>query len=246
MSENAQGAEASRDVRLAQALVTLANRLVDDFDVGDLFDYLAHTCVDLLPGTSVGILLVDNEALNVVATTGENVQLLELFQVQSDEGPCRDAIHTCHPVTVDDLSSAKDRWPNFCAAAELVGFLSVHAVPMHLRKEVVGGLNVFRPDGPAISTAEQHIAQALADVATLGILQQRSVQRSGLLAAQLQHALNSRVVIEQAKGILAAQGKVGLEHAFAQLRRFARNNNLPLSQAAGKVIAGGLAFSELA
>lgn len=246
MSSLANPAETSRDVRLAAALAALAAALVGEFDVGDLLDELADTCADLLPGTAVGMLLVDGDGAKVVASSGEDVRLLELFQVQVDEGPCLTAIRSGTPVTVDDLSSAKDRWPSFCAAAEEVGFLSVHAAPMHLRQQVIGGLNVFRPDGPAIGPAEQQIVHALADVATLGILLQRSVQRAGVLAEQLQEALDSRVVLEQAKGILAEQGKVGLEQAFLHLRRYARNNNLPLRQTAGKVVLGALTFAQLA
>jgi hypothetical protein len=245
MSSSGDDGGATRDVRLAQALVALADTLVDDFDVGDLLDDLARTCADLLPGTAAGLLLLDHGKPRVVAASGEDVRLLELFQVQCDQGPCLDAIRSGEAVTVDDISAAADRWPDFCAAAARTGYLTVHAVPMRLRKEVIGGLNVFRPDGPAISLAEQQIVQALAGIATLGILQQRSAQRSGMLAEQLQVALASRVVIEQAKGILAEQGKVGLEPAFVQLRRYARNNNLPLSQVARQVVDGRLAFEQL-
>ena len=244
MSTTEPGRQSS-DVLLAQVFVRLADTLVDDFDVVDLMDSLTQTCVELFGATAAGLLLLDQRGgLRLVASSSEEVRLLELFQLQSDEGPCLDCISTGTAVAVADLRAASARWPRFCAEAEKGGFRSVYAVPMRLRDQVIGGLNIFSTSGPELTADQQRIAQALADVATIGILQQRSVHRSGLLAEQLQVALDSRIVIEQAKGVLAEQGQVALDVAYHRLRRYARDRNLRLSDVANSVVRGELAFSD--
>jgi GAF domain-containing protein len=222
--------------RLADVFVTLADTLVADFDVVDVLDLLVRACVDTLGSTAAGLLLGDHRGhLNVVAASAESSRLLEVFQIQNDEGPCLDCFNTRQPIAVPDLAEVTSRWPKFVPVALDSGFRSVHALPMRLRDNTIGALNLFHGGDQALTTDELRIAQALADTATIGILQQRALQSSNLLAEQLQHALNSRVAIEQAKGVLAAYGAVDMDMAFQALRRYARNHNLRISDLARDV-----------
>jgi GAF domain-containing protein len=231
----------SRDSALAEAFVTLADTLVEDFDVVELLHRLVQACVDLLDATAAGLLLLDPRAqLRVVASSGEQAHLLEMFQLYSDEGPCLDCVRTGAPVSVDDLEAAEPRWPRFAPAARQAGFRSVRAVPLRLRSEVIGGLNLFHAGTVSLPPADLRIAQALADVATIGILQQRAIHRSSVLAEQLQTALNSRIVLEQAKGMLAEHGQVSMEVAFGCLRGFARDHNRKLGDVALALTEGRL------
>jgi GAF domain-containing protein len=234
------------EVRLARLLVSLADTLVDDFDVVDLMDRLVHSCLGLVNASAAGLLLLDQRGgLQLVASSSEETRLLELFQLQTEQGPCLDCVATGAVVTVDDLSSASSRWPRFTQAAALVGYRSVHALPLRLRSEVIGSLNLFRSTAPQLTLHEQEMAQALADVATIGILQQRSVHRGALLAEQLQTALHSRITIEQAKGILAEHARLSMDDAYQTLRSFARDHNLKLTEVADGIVAGHLRLEDV-
>jgi GAF domain-containing protein len=224
--------------RLADVFVEMADTLVDDFDVIDFLHVLAGRCVDLLGVSAAGLLLTDQQgALQVVAASSERTRMLELFQLQTDQGPCLDCFRTGQPVSVTDLPSA-ERWPRFGAAAAEVGFAAVHALPMRLRDEIIGALNLFHVDPGPLDENRQRIGQALADVATIGLLQQRAIHRRDILTDQLQTALNSRILIEQAKGVLAERHHVDLDEAFVLLREGARSRNRRLSELARSVVDG--------
>lgn len=232
-------------VLVAETLASLADALVDDYDVVDLMERLMRTAVELCGASAAGLLLVDlRGGLQVVASSSEQVRLLELFQLQNEQGPCLDCISTGVPVVVPDLAST-DRWPRFVAEAVSIGYSSVVAVPMRLRSQVIGGLNLFRVAGEPMPERQQRVALALADIATIGIVQQRSAHRAGLLAEQLQQALTSRIVVEQAKGVLTEQGQVPVEDAYSALRRYARDHGLALSRAAELVVRGELDHATL-
>jgi len=225
--------ERSRERQLADVFVQLADTLVADYDVVEVMDLLVRACVDTLGCTAAGLLLSDQRGnLTVMASSAESSHLLEVFQLQNDEGPCLVCFQTRQPVSVPDLDAAIDRWPRFVPVARESGFRSVHALPMRLRDDTIGALNLFQGDDLPLGEDELRVAQALADTATIGILQQRALLATNVLAEQLQTALNSRVTIEQAKGVLAAYGSIDMDEAFQVLRWHARNNNLRLTDAA--------------
>jgi GAF domain-containing protein len=231
----------NREQVLAETFVVLADTLVDDYDVVDLLDQLVAACVDLLGVTAAGLLLDDQKGhLAVVASSSEETRLLEIFQLQNNEGPCLDCVRTGTAVTCGDLASERARWPLFVPAAQEAGFQSVAALPLRLRDHVIGGLNLFDGRVEPVSLDDRRLAQALADVATIGILQHRSAHRSTMVAEQLQYALNSRIAIEQAKGVLAERNAVTMDLAFSALRRHARNHNLKLTDVALSVVRGDL------
>lgn len=224
---------------LADTFVMLADTLVDDYDVVDFLHRLARSCVSLLDAAAAALLVVDQRGgLAVVAASSEETHLLEMFQLQNDEGPCLDCVRARQPVISGDLLTDVSRWPRFVQAAADAGFRSVVAVPMRLRTEIVGGLNLFYTDPQAVPPTDQDLAQAFADVATIGILQQRATHRSLLLAEQLQQALNSRVAIEQAKGVLAERHGVEMSVAYDWIRRHARDHNLKLTNVATAIVQG--------
>jgi transcriptional regulator with GAF, ATPase, and Fis domain len=227
--------------RLAAVFVELADTLVAGFDLMEFLATLTERCVELLEVDAAGLLLADGRgALRLVAASTEQARVLELFQVQQDEGPCLDCYRTGQVVMVSDMAAdeAGARWPRFAAAARGAGFAGVHAIPMRLRDQVIGTLNLFRAEVNGLDPAVARAGRALVDVATIGILQERAVREQGVLAGQLQVALNSRVMIEQAKGILAERLQLTPDEAFVLLRRYARDRNHPLTQLAGDVIRG--------
>lgn len=240
------GPHGERGRPLAEAFVALADTLVADFDVIDLLHQLAADCVDLLRVEAAGLLLSDQRGnLRVMASSSEQVRLLELFQLQTDQGPCLDCVRTGRPVTATDPVDVAQRWPRFAVEADRAGFRSVHALPMRLRSETIGALNLFHAESGPLAVDDLKVAQALADVATIGILQERTIRDSQVLAEQLQTALNSRVVIEQAKGALSERGGVDMAEAFALLRAHARRHNQRLSDIARAVVEGSLPIDGL-
>jgi GAF domain-containing protein len=231
----------SREQALAETFVVLADTLVDDYDIVDLLDQLVAACVNLLGVTAAGLLLDDQRGnLAVVASSSEESRLLEIFELQNDQGPCLECVRSGVPVTSGELVDDEVRWPLFAPAAVEAGFRSVTAVPLRLRHQTIGALNMFQSEPDALGPDDQRLAQALADVATIGILQRRTTHRSTMVAEQLQHALNSRVVIEQAKGVLAERHQCSMDAAFEALRHHARNHNVKLTDAALAVVRGEL------
>lgn len=231
---------------LAEALVDLADTLVDDYDVLDLLDRLTGNCVRLLPVDAAGIVLSDQRGhLRVVSSSTEQARVTELFQLEADEGPCLDAFRTGQPVTAPDLAEPAGRWPRFAERARHEGFRSVHALPMRLRSETVGALNLFRTEIGTLARADLRIGQALADMATIGILHEQTVRRADVLAEQLQGALNSRVIIEQAKGVLSGRSELDMGQAFVLLRGYARSTNQRLSELALAVVNDNAVADEL-
>ncbi len=223
--------------RLADVFVELADTLVDDFDVIEFLMMVAHRTSELIGDADVGILLADQRGnLQFMAGSNEDVKRLELFQLQVHEGPCLDAVRDGQPVVNADLKKAEGRWPRFAPQAAAAGYQSVHAFPLRLRDEVIGAIGVFGTDNARWEDADVHIAQTLAHVATIGLLQERAVRRGAVLTEQLQAALNSRIVIEQAKGAIAQFHGVTVDEAFGLLRAHARRNGTHLGVVAQAVL----------
>jgi transcriptional regulator with GAF, ATPase, and Fis domain len=224
---------------LSDTFVDLADTMVADFDVIDFLHMLTDRSVRLLGVSAAGVVLADPRGeLRVAAASSEAAGVAELFQIQNDEGPCLECFRTGQPVTAADLSAAGQRWPRFATAAIAAGFGTVHALPMRLRDQVVGALNLFGAGPALLDPMDLRVGQALADVATIGLLQERNVRRADTLAEQLQAALNSRVVIEQAKGKLAERFTVDMDRAFEMLRDYARNSNQRLTDVARDFVEG--------
>jgi GAF domain-containing protein len=236
-----------REALLARTFVELADTLVDDFDVVELLTLLAHRCVEMLDCDAAGLMLVAPEGdLRVVASSSEEMRVVELFELQAQEGPCPDTYRTGEPVLTPDLAADKAHWPRFAPVAMEAGFRSAQALPMRLRGVTIGALNLFRTELGNLEDADVDAAQALADVATIAILQHRAAVQAHLVVDQLNHALNSRVMIEQAKGILAERAGLDMEGAFAWLRNHARNHNLLLVDVAQAIIEGKVVVPESA
>ena len=235
-----------RETMLARTLVELADTLVADFDVVEVLTVLIDGCIDVLDVGAAGLMLVAPEGdLRVMAASSEAMRVLELFELQSQEGPCLDCYRTGQPVVNQNLATVNGRWPRFAAEALAAGFHSVHALPMRLRGAVIGALNLLHIDPGEMRHADIAAAQAMADVATIAILQQRATLEAQVINEQLNHALNSRIVIEQAKGIIAEREGLNMEQAFSTLRNHARNHNLRLADVARDVISGTLPAAAL-
>jgi GAF domain-containing protein len=242
----AAGGAVPSESLLAKTFVELADTLVADFDVVELLTLLADRCVDVFGVSAAGLMLVGPDGdLRVMASSSEAMRLLELFELQSKEGPCLDCYLSGRPVVSQDLAVADGRWRRFTAEALNAGFRAVHALPMRLRGTVIGALNLFHVEPGEMKRSDLDNAQALADVATIAILQHRASLEAQVLNEQLHHALNSRIVIEQAKGVVAERSRLNMEQAFSALRQYARNHNLRLADVAEGVIDGSLATSAL-
>ncbi len=240
------GTVTSRERRLVETFVELADTLVEDFDVVEFFSRLTERVVQLGMASEAGILLVDEAGdLQFVAASHERTHLLELFQVQNQEGPCQDCFTTGVPVSVDDLEGASDRWPLFAPRAVSAGFRSVQAVPLRLRGTVLGAFNLFLNDPGGIDHEAEAVVQAMADVATIGLLQQRELDRAHTVEGQLQQALQTRIGIEQAKGIVSERTGIEMDAAFALLRGYSRNHNRKLHDVARDLVSGALATDDL-
>lgn len=234
--------QASREQLLSQAFVALADTLTDDYDMIELLDRLVGYCVDLIAPEAAAIMLTDaREQDRAVASSSHDATILVQLQVQADQGPCIDCIRTGAPVSVTDLNHATDRWPRFTSAiSQRSTFASIHALPLTLRGDAIGALNLFHSRPGPLPEDDLATAQALADVATAGIMQERAVRRTEVVNKQLHTALHSRVIIEQAKGLLAQHLMLSVDDAFELLRGYVRTRNLRLADVAGQLVAGEL------
>lgn len=226
----------SRDARTSDAFVALLDTLVDDFDVIDLLTVLTSQCVDLLGVAAAGILLADETGtLRVMAASTEQIGLLELFQIQNDEGPCMDSYRSGEVVAVADLR-LDSRYARFSAESLRAGYPSVCAIPMRLRSTLLGCLNLFMRTAAPWPDDDVRVARSLADVASIAIVQDQLLRRATVRVGQLEHALESRVVIEQAKGMIAEFARFDMDDAFRALRDYARRNNLRLTDVARSLV----------
>lgn len=236
----------ARERRLTMAFVELADTLVDDFDVVEFLHVLTRRCVQLLDVEAAGLLLADHHGqLQLMAASSEQSPLLELLRLQTRAGPCVGCYRSGEPVQAG-LGTPDPRWPQLSRPAVDLGFQWLQALPMRLREEIVGVLGLFGKQAGGLTEADRRVGQALADVATIGLLQERAIRRRQVMAEQLQTALNTRVVVEQAKGVLAERLQVDMETAFRVLRRYSRGHNRHLTEVATAVVSDEADFAGLA
>jgi GAF domain-containing protein len=227
----------SREARLNAAFVKLADTLTDDYDVVDLLHTLVAECTAIFDTQAGGLMLAGIDGkLQLVASTSERADLVEMMQLNAGKGPCVDCFSSGQPVGVADIENAADDWPDFRAEALKQGFLSVYATPMRLRGEVIGTLNLMSTRVGILNSRDAEAAQALTDVATIGILQERLIHERGIVADQLQRALDSRILIEQAKGVLSEISAISVDLAFEKMRSYSRSNNLRLRDVAAGIV----------
>jgi GAF domain-containing protein len=240
----------AREQRIVATFVEFADTLVADFDVVEFLHRVAERCVELLDCAETGVLIADaTGGLRAMASSSERSEALELLQAQNDEGPCFECYRSGRPVFSEDLSADADRWPLFAPAAMRAGFGSVHAVPMRAHGQTIGALNLFRSRPGRLAEPDVPVSQGMADIAAIGLLNERRARETYDTVSQLQRALQSRVVIEQAKGLLAERLQVTMDEAFARLRGYARGHSRRLSEVADELIAGQLdddAFAPIA
>jgi transcriptional regulator with GAF, ATPase, and Fis domain len=235
----------SQQVILARTFVELADTIVDDYDVIEVLTTLAHRCVEIFGGEA-GIMLADRDGrLHTAASSSERMQQVELFEVQHEQGPCPDAFRDRIRVVCPDLVDAADRWPLFAPRALDAGFHAVHAIPMRLRQQSLGAMNLLSERPGPMADDDLSSAQALADVATIAILQHRAAEDARVVVRQLHEALNSRIVIEQAKGFVAQVLATDTDVAFSIIRSYARSHNRRLAEVARDITVRTLAPDDL-
>lgn len=229
--------EISREQRINEAFVKVAGTLMDQYDVVDLLSALVEECTDLLDIQAGGLLIANNLGeLELIASTSEEAEFVEVMQLAAGAGPCVDCFHTGEQVSVDNIDASGDRWPEFRKAAMRKGFQAIHATPMRIRGKIIGSLNLLGTTPRHLSDRDAKLAQALADVAVIGILQERSLRDVNFVNEQLQLALDTRILVEQAKGVLAQMEKLDMDAAFTVLRAYSRANGISLRITAQNVI----------
>ncbi len=238
--------ESNRELVVIATFLELADTLVADFDIIDSLTVLAARCVEILDTAATGILLADTEGhLRLIAASSEQARLLELFQLQNDEGPCMEAFASGDSVVHSDISTAIERWPRFAPYALSAGYESVYAIPLRLRGNTIGALNLFRSHPGSLDGGDIALAQALADLATIAILQAAATTEAQQREEHLQYALDSRIIIEQAKGMLAEHANLDMASAFDQIRARARDTNTKLTDVAARIVSGDLDLAGL-
>ncbi len=236
----------TRESQVIRTFLELADTLVADFDIIDSLTVLAARCVEILDASATGILVADGDGhLRLIAASSEQARLIELFQLQNDEGPCMEAFSSGQTVVNNNLRAAVGRWPQFTPYAVNAGYGSVYAIPLRLRGNTIGALNLFRSDTGTLSDGDIALAQALADLATITILQAEATTEARRREEQLQYALDSRIIIEQAKGMVAEHRQIDMAAAFEHIRSRARNTNTKLTDVAAQIIDSRLDPAEL-
>jgi GAF domain-containing protein len=235
-----------RESLIISTLVELADNLVDDFDVIDVLTMLSNRCVETIEADAAGVMLMaPGGAPQFIASSSESMRLLELYQIQANEGPCIECFHSGLAIINHSLENSRDLWPQFSPRALAAGFKSVHCLPMRLRGKTVGALNLFGVTEGPLNEEDRIVAQGLADVATIALVQHQTAIDAQTLNDQLSNALNSRIIIEQAKGKISQSANCNMNEAFERLRAHSRNHNLLLTEVARSVVLGTLTSSTL-
>jgi GAF domain-containing protein len=236
----------NREAQVVNIFLELADTLVADFDIVDSLTVLTTRCVEALDVTATGIMLAGSDGqIHVITASSEQARLIELFQLQNDEGPCTEAFATGAAVIETNLRTAIDRWPQFTPYAVGAGYRSVYAIPLRLRDNIIGALNLFRAEPGPLATEDIDLAQAIADLASIIILQSQAQVEARERDEQLQHALDSRMIIEQAKGMLAERANIDMASAFDRIRAMSRNTNTKLTDLATNIVNGRVAIETM-
>jgi GAF domain-containing protein len=227
----------TREARVAKAFIRTTSALMTPYDIVELLSTLMATCTDIFGLEAGGILIADVVGdLELVASTSEEASIVETMVIGAGAGPCIDAYVRGEIVTVADIAVDAEEWPQFRSTALAQGFRSVHAVPMRIRGEVVGVMALLGTHAGRLPADDLEAAQSLADIATLGIIHERSFRQPHAITEQLHLALDTRILIEQAKGVLAQSGGLTMDAAFDALRQYARQNELTLREVADRVV----------
>ena len=233
----------SRENRITSAFVAVADTLTSNFDVVELLQTLVGHCTDILDTDAGGLMLVDDSGvLQLMTSTSEGADFVEVMQLTAHSGPCIECFASGRTVSLTDIRDAPDEWRVFRDSALEQGFRSVHAIPLKLREITIGTLNLLRDDTGELPEHDLVAARALADVATIGIIQERTIRETDVVREQLQNALNSRITIEQAKGVVAHRRSITPEEAFDVIRRYARSHSMTLSSVAAALVDRSLTF----
>lgn len=236
----------ARETRISAAFVAVADTLTTDFDAVELLHTLINDCVEILDMNAGGLMLADSTGeLHLMTSTSEAAELVEIMQMAASSGPCIDCFNTGSAVAVSDITQETSRWPEFVRVALSQDYRSVLATPMKLRGNVIGTMNLFSFTVGEVSERDAAVAQALADVATIGILQERVIREGHIIEEQLHRALDSRIIIEQAKGVIASSLALTMDEAFALLRTYARDRNLTIRSVSGRVVDQELAVKDM-
>ncbi len=237
----------TREERIVETFVELTDTMVEHFDVIEFMHRLVERSLELMDCAEVGLLLANAAgSLQVMASSSERSEALELLQSHNEEGPCFECYRSSRVVFSEDLAADVDRWPTFAPAALQNGINSVHAIPMRVHSRTIGALNLFRAETGRLAERDVPLGQGMADIAAVALIQERAMRETRGVVQQLHGALTSRVLIEQAKGVLAERGHVSVDAAFAGIRRYARDHNSRLSDVARDVIEGRLDAAALA
>jgi hypothetical protein len=229
-----------READLLATLVQLADTMVDDYDQFDLLNDMAAACVRILDTDTAGLSLAHKGELGYVTGSDEQMRVIELFQAAHQEGPCVDAFRSGQPVHAPDISAHVDRWPQWAPRALELGFRAADAIPLVLRHESIGALNLYSRRVRSLDERDVQAGMALADMATIGILHDRAHRQGQVVQSQLEVALQSRIIIEQAKGVISEREGIDPHEAFERLRQYARSGNLKLLETAQRIVDGDL------
>lgn len=223
-----------------RVLSEFARTLVVHYEISEVLYQLADRTTELLGVAGAGVCLGEEGHLRFVTGVNEATVRVEQAQERVQEGVCVEAFQTGKPVAVPDLALIGDKWTDFRAEARSVGVSAVVGIPMRLDDEVLGAVNIYATEARQWSDDDIATAQVLADMATSYLVNASELEKSRRTAEQLQEALQSRIVIEQAKGVLSAERRIPIDEAFEALRAHARSHSANLRAVAEAVVNLGL------
>lgn len=231
-----------REAEIATTLIRLADTIVDGFDRYELLHDLSVSCARLLDADAAGVSIADGRRLQFVVATSEDMATVERFQADHRQGPCFDAYLTGQHVSTPDLRATARRWPRWTRQALALGFAAADAFPLRLGEQTVGALDVYATQTRTLSPDDVALGAAFAHMAAIGLVHEQAIAEHRNVQAQLQHALDNRISIEQAKGIVAERLQIPVSQAFDLIRRFSRSHNVKVVKTSRQIVNGELTF----